>query len=53
MTLESDETFTRKEIQERSEKLFHRPMTAKEREYFFLPPQKENEKASEAGSPAR
>jgi len=46
MTLESEEIFTQKEIQERFERLFNRPMTAKERACFFFPPEKENEKAS-------
>ena len=44
MAQESDESFSRKEIQERFEKLFNRPMTAKERACFFLPPEKEDEK---------
>jgi hypothetical protein len=44
MTLESDETYTRKQIQERFEKLFSRKMTPAERAVFFLPPETENEK---------
>jgi hypothetical protein len=43
MTLEPDETFTRKQIQERFQKLFNRPMTGEERACFFLPPEKEDE----------
>jgi hypothetical protein len=43
MTVESDESLTREEIQERFETLFHRRMTAKERACFFLPPEKGNE----------
>jgi hypothetical protein len=53
MTLKSEETFTQKEIQERFERLFNRPMTAKERACFFLPPEQENEKASGGASAAR
>jgi hypothetical protein len=45
------ENFTRKEIQDRFEKLFNRPMTAKERACFFLPPEEEDENASDAGGP--
>jgi hypothetical protein len=41
MPPESDETFTRKEIQDRFEKLFGRKMTASERASLFLPPEKE------------
>jgi hypothetical protein len=41
MTPEADETFTRKEIQDRFEKLFGRKMTASERACFFLPPDEE------------
>jgi hypothetical protein len=51
--LESDETFTRKEIQERFERLFNRPMTPKERTCFFLPPENENQKADGGGGTAR
>jgi hypothetical protein len=53
MTVKSEETFTQKEIQERFERLFNRPMTAKERACFFLPPEQENEKASGGASAAR
>jgi hypothetical protein len=49
MAPEADETFTRKEIQQRFEKLFKRPMTAEERSCFFLPPAAENEKAVDEG----
>lgn len=45
MTQEPDETYTRKEIQKRFEKLFNRKMTPAERAVFFLPPETENEKA--------
>jgi hypothetical protein len=43
MPLEPDETFTRKQIQERFQEIFNRPMTAIERECFFLPPEKEDD----------
>lgn len=43
MTLEADENFTRKQIEARFEKLFHRKMTAKERACFFLPPEAEEQ----------
>jgi hypothetical protein len=51
MSLQREKDFTQKEILERFEILFKRPMTAKERECFFLPPakEKEDEKNSEAG----
>jgi hypothetical protein len=37
-----DDSFIQKEIQERFEKLFHRPMPAKERASFWLSPEKFN-----------
>jgi hypothetical protein len=37
MNLEPDGTFTCKEIQERFQRLFNRPMTSEERVCFFLP----------------
>jgi hypothetical protein len=43
MTLESDETFTRKEIKERFQRLFSRPMTAKEMACLFIPPESEDD----------
>jgi hypothetical protein len=43
MPPEPNETFTRKQIQERFQKLFKRPMTAKERDCLFLPPENEGE----------
>jgi len=52
MTLKSDEHFTRKEIQERFERLFNRPMTAKERACLFLPAEEKKDKPSDAGGPA-
>jgi hypothetical protein len=53
MRPESDENFTRKEIQERFEELFNRPMTAKERACFFLPAEEKKDKPSVAGGSAR
>jgi hypothetical protein len=44
MKFESDETFSRKEIQERFEKLFNRKMSAIERASLFLPADTENDK---------
>jgi hypothetical protein len=43
MELESDESFARKEIEERFEKLFNRKMSASERASLFLPPEREDE----------
>lgn len=50
MTQEPDETYTRKQIQERFEKLFNRKMTPAERSVLFLPPETENEKARQQGN---
>jgi hypothetical protein len=50
MTLEVDETFTRKEIQDRFEKLFGRKMTKKERACFFLPD--DDEQSGQAVQPS-
>jgi hypothetical protein len=51
MAQQSDESFSRKEIEERFERLFNRPMTAKERACFFVPPQKEDEKPTTRAAP--
>jgi hypothetical protein len=52
MTLESDEHFTQKEIEERFERLFNRPMTAEERACFFLPAEEKKDKPSGRGRPS-
>jgi len=49
MTQDPDETFNRKQIQERFEKVFNRKMTPAERAVFFLPPETENEKDRQQG----
>jgi hypothetical protein len=49
--MESDETFTRKQIQGRFEKLFGRKMTAEERASLFLPPD-DNEQSGKAVQPS-
>jgi hypothetical protein len=43
MALESDESSTQKEIKERFQRLFSRPMTAEERACLFLPPESEDD----------
>jgi hypothetical protein len=53
MPPEPDETFTRKQIQERFQTLFKRPMTAKERDCLFLPPEKEDEFLATRVSPIK
>jgi hypothetical protein len=48
MTEPFDETFTRKEIQDRFRKMFGREMTAIERRAFFLPPEPEDKTEGQA-----